>query len=159
MTPLELIRQLKEELETLYKDMQLPDSMGAMKSPAVYLNELPLVESTSESLPDEYASPPYIIVRSTGWSGGFTGEPRSVDVMVLYSVYCPEKDRDGCTDILNMFERLYIRFGKNHYLGNFEISEEGMNCALTDEDTYPYFFGGASMRFLAPSVIREDPLA
>lgn len=158
MTPLELIRQLKEELEALYRDTRLPDSMGALKAPAVYLNELPLVESTSESLPDEYASPPYIIVRSTGWSGGFTGEPRSVDVMVLYSVYCSEKNRDGCTAILNMFERLYMRFCKNRYIGNFEIDGD-VNCALTDEDTYPYFFGGASMKFLAPSVVCEDPLA
>lgn len=159
MTPLSLTRQLRDELEALYSDMRLPDSVGALKAPTVYLNELPFIKSTTESLPDEYAAPPYIIVRSTGWSGGYTGSPRNVDVMVLFSVYCSDQNRDGCTDILNMFERLYIRFGENHYLGNFEISEEGMTCALTDEDTYPYFFGGASMRFLAPSVIREDSLA
>lgn len=159
MTPLDLIRLLRDDLERLYADLRLPDSVGKEKAPAVYLNELPIIPSTTESLPDSYASPPYIIVRSTGWSGGYTGEPRGIDVMVLFSVYCNEKDRDGATAILNMFERLYLRFGKNHYIGNFEISDEGMNCALTDEDTYPYFFGGASMKFLAPSVIQQDPLA
>lgn len=159
MTPLELTKELRDELERLYGNMKLPDSAGNFKPPAVYLNELPFVESSCESLPDEYATPPYIIVRTTSWSGGFAGDPRNVDVVVIFAVYCSERSRDGCTAILNMFERLYLRFGENRCLGNFEISDDGMNCALTDEDTYPYFFGGVSMKFLAPSVVREDPLA
>ena len=51
------------------------------------------------------------------------------------------------------------RFGKNPVLGGRFVMKPALDWSLSDEDTYPYYYGGLLMQFEVPAIEKEDELA
>lgn len=158
MTPTDFIIALKEYLEKLYANERFADGSGKLKAPAIYEQELPIVESYEGDLPDGYPNPPYILPKVMSWSGGFEGSTRQITVRVIFCIYDDDKQNKGQISILHLEEMLYQAIGKNPYIGSFEVSGN-YSAAVTEEDNYPYFFGGVEFTAECAGVIRESEQA
>ena len=160
MTPQTFLHEFAAYLADLYNSELLPRPDGSFVAPAIYEQELPLVESTSESLPDDYPSPPYVMPKVMDWTGSFTSNPRSITVRVIFCIYDDNKANQGQLTILHLHEMLFQRLAKHPYIGVFPVDEDGgFTAAVTEDDTYPYYFGGVEFKVNAPTLIREDDLA
>ncbi len=158
MTPTDFLIALKAFLKALYANERFHDSAGNLKSPAIYEQELPIVESYEGDLPDGYPTPPYILPKVMSWSGGFDGSTRKITARVIFCIYDDDKRNRGQISILHLEEMLYQAIGKNPYIGNFEVSGD-FSAAVTEEDNYPYFFGGVEFTAECAGIIRESEQA
>lgn len=165
MTPLDLQQTLIEELTTLLKDVLLPTVAGGEAAPTGYEQALPVV---TEDEDDDSKFFPYFIVRiETGKITGFQGwtadeSPWTVNLTVLLGTYDPDKNTNGHRALLEMITRITNRFIVHPCMGKndeFRAIQEGMNWALQDEDTYPFYFGAIEIPFYVPKIERSDPYA
>lgn len=181
MTPFFLQEELVNELKNnIFKDFVLDvvDETGkrvGTKSLNIYSQRLPLRKSrmqeyTQEELENGLVNDqriddcfPYIIVSLN--EGTIENESSAQEVsIILYIGVCDNaEDVNGHKDILNIIAKIYERFAKNPYLAKKYMFRYPMTWALQDEkedvDTYPYFFGGAEMKFEIAAIEKEDPFA
>ena len=154
-TPFDLQDALCAEMNKLFKGFPLKDSVGALTNLKVYAQDLPETETDDETDTDPA---PYRIVKLVDGTAG--GNRNNVRVVLVFCVRDAARDRQGHRDILTLLFRVYERFAKNPYIGNFAFpvdEESAFEWAIQDEDTYPYNIGACKLMFNGPSIQKEDP--
>ena len=137
MTPLNLQKALVENLQDLFDgfvDLKQDCAAGKMK---VYENSAP-IQMDNQNEDDIY---PYVVVRLTG---GEVPEDYDTDL-----------SNDGNKYVMTAIHRIIERFRKNSLLANIYNQTGNIEWTMSDEDTYPYFFGGLQMTFTLPKIERE----
>ena len=156
MTPNELQDALVEELKEMLSDytMRTPYSTER-KAVSVYKQSLPVLETD-----DEEGPVPYIIVRLQGGNEKIERDSSyTVKLTIIIATWDDSLDMQGYQDVMNIINRIYIRFHKSPNLKNIAQYAGEWNWAIQEEDYYPYFFGACSMEFVIAAVRREDEFA
>ena len=156
-TPFDLQDALCAEMSRLFADFTLRSADGKRTALSVYSQDLPETETDDE---DNTSPAPYCIVKLVDGTAG--GNRNTVRVVLVFCTRDAARDRQGHKDILTLMFRVYERFAKNPYLGNFHFptdDEGAFEWAVQDEDTYPYNIGACKLTFDCPNIQKEDPLA
>ncbi len=167
--------ELVVEVEKILKDIRLKTPDGKKSKVNVFPQYLPiptpkrppegdippevveegLAASDVETEPDPF---PYVLVRvDSGEIKEIDGE-QSVTVYILIGVFDDNTDNLGFKDVLEIIQRIYERFGKNAYMAEYECDTNDIEWALQEEESYPYYFGGMTLKFLTHPIRREDRL-
>jgi hypothetical protein len=155
-TPFDLQDALCADMEKLFQGFLLRDAGGNLTNLKVYAQDLPETETDDETDTDPA---PYCIVKIVDGTAGMNHN--SVRVVLVFCVRDAARDRQGHKDILTLIFRVYERFAKNPYIGNFYFpvdNDSAFEWAIQDEDTYPYNIGACKLMFHGPSIQKEDPL-
>ncbi|MCD8204717.1 MAG: hypothetical protein LUC16_02700 [Coprobacillus sp.] len=174
MVAAQLQDALVSELTKMFKDYISRDQYGPVKGINVYSQNLPipksapppeydldpavveegLMASDVSNVPEPF---PYIIVRANqGVIETIEGE-QEVEFYLLIGVYDNRLDNQGHKDVLNIIQDIYERFSKCALLDHRYECAMPIEWALQDEESYPYYFGGMTLRFLTHPIRREDP--
>ena len=168
MVASDLQRALITEIESLLSELsagqeEIPEHL---EEPSAvphgfkgYAQFLPVLRNDDE---DEDQFFPYFIVRMDGAKTVEDDDLWEVSVSILLGVRDYDQQNIGHFRVANAIDRIITRFCYEATLGvpghkAFRCMPE-MEWALQDEDTYPYYFGAVSLKFMAPKPSRKDPI-
>ena len=154
MTATELQEQLCQEIKNIFKGVFFCDSMGQRVPMNVFEQGLPIRESEEE--PDPI---PYIIVRIETGTTRSGVDPQEVFVTLLIGCFDGSKENNGHKIVLGAIQKIHERFEKEPMLANQFMFQDPFEWVLSDEETYPYYFGAASMVFKTAAIRKEDRFA
>ena len=90
-------------------------------------------------------------------------EPQEVFVTLLIGYFDDDAGNNGHKGVLGIIQKIQERFmkepmlAKQFYFMNDE--QHPFDWALQDEESFPYFFGAASMTFATAAIRKEDRFA
>ena len=124
----------------------------------VYEQNLPIRQD--EDAPDPM---PHVIVRlETGQDNGGV-EPQEVFVILRIGYFDDDAENNGHKGVLGIIQKIQERFMKEPMLAKqfyfMHDEQHPFNWALQDEESFPYFFGAASMTFATAAIRKEDRFA
>lgn len=151
-TPTDLQLLLNKDLEETLSTLELSKPKGDKGTIKVFSQELPKPQSIDED--DENDLPPYIITKVQAGERKGNG-PMEIEVGLVIGIYNNGRDRSGHFDLLKVIQKLENRFGKDPYVGNFEV-QDSFQFALQDVQPHPYYYGGVLLKFNAPRTTKED---
>ena len=162
MTPIVLLDQLKEFIESCTSDIMLttrPEKGGTLKgkpgtrAAGVYKMRLPerdVSEATEKRVP-------YIVLQVL--TGVDEHSPREPDdstctVRIIAATYS-EDGGEGANDVLNIITRIRVELLKAGEVGAQFLLRKPLEYIIYPEDTNPYFFGELMTVWEMPTVHRE----
>lgn len=154
MTATTLQEELVKELEAIFRGDLFKDSLGKYVKLNIYEQQLPIREG--EDAPDPI---PYIIVRIETGSTKSGIDPQEVLVTMLFGYFDDDPQNNGHKGVLGMIQKVHERFEKQPMLANQFMFQDPFDWALQDEESFPYFFGAASMTFKTAAIRKEDKFA
>lgn len=154
MTATMLQEEIVKELESIFKGDLFKNSLGEYVKLNVYEQQLPIRED--EDSPDPM---PYIIVRLETGSTKSGTDPQEVLVTLLFGYFDDSPENNGHKGVLGMIQKVHERFEKQPMLANQFMFQDPFDWALQDEESFPYFFGAASMTFKTAAIRKEDKFA
>lgn len=165
MTVFQLQQDLAEEIETILSDMRFKNPAGSMVQMRAYCQDIPKRKQEIKKgalMPDEEETEdpyPFCIVKME--SGGIFSEAQKVSVMLIIATYNDDTQNQGQQELLNVIQRIAERFIKDPVLKDrYRMDQKaGINWILDDEDRYPYFVGGMTMKWDDFFVVKEDDYA
>ena len=153
MTLINLMEDIKIDLDNLFKKSKFKTSMGEYKTFEIYKGSLPIPDS--EESPEPM---PYIIVQLV--NGEIRLSSNIVSVRLILATYDDDKNNKGYFDILNAIEKIRQHYTKYPILNKRYVAKiddkNSFEWSLPDEDTYPYYFGGIQLNFEVAHCDRED---
>jgi hypothetical protein len=149
-----LQEELVKELGNIFKGDLFKDSLGKYVNLNIYEQQLPIREG--EDAPDPM---PYIIVRLETGSPKSGTDPQEVLVTLLFGYFDDSPENNGHKGVLGMIQKVHERFEKQPMLANQFMFQDPFDWALQDEESFPYFFGAASMTFKTAAIRKEDKYA
>lgn len=155
-TPIIFQEELKKEIKKIFSTDLFPDPKGNRIPLNVYEQQLPVRKSEDD--PDPF---PYALVRLENGDTDvdkYDGNNR-IYATVLVGMINQSEENNGHKDVLNVIWKIYERFSKNPALAGKAVFTDRFQWALQDEESFPYFFGAASLVFNIASVRREDKFA
>lgn len=158
-TYIDLEERLAEEFESLFKGRTFMNSIGHSVKLKSFVHSLPVKQGNDESLLDEDLPEPYIVSEITGGKKATEDDAHILTVAVVICVCDDNTARHGHQDILGIIHRIVERFGKDPVLAGRFVMRHPLDWSLSDEDTYPYYYGGLLMQFEVPAIEKEDELA
>lgn len=154
MTATMLQEEIVKELEAVFRGDLFKNSLGEYVKLNVYEQQLPIRED--EDSPDPM---PYIIVRLETGSTKSGTDPQEVLVTLLFGYFDDSPENNGHKGVLGMIQKVHERFEKQPMLANQFMFQDPFDWALQDEESFPYFFGAASMTFKTAAIRKEDKFA
>lgn len=154
MTATMLQEEIVKELEAIFCGDLFKNSLGEYVKLNVYEQQLPIRED--EDSPDPM---PYIIVRLETGSTKSGTDPQEVLVTLLFGYFDDSPENNGHKGVLGMIQKVHERFEKQPMLANQFMFQDPFDWALQDEESFPYFFGAASMTFKTAAIRKEDKFA
>ena len=154
MTATMLQEEIVKELGVIFKGDRFKNSLGEYVKLNVYEQQLPIRED--EDSPDPM---PYIIVRIETGSTKSGTDPQEVLVTLLFGYFDDSPENNGHKGVLGMIQKVHERFEKQPMLANQFMFQDPFDWALQDEESFPYFFGAASMTFKTAAIRKEDKFA
>lgn len=163
---------LIEELKRIFKDFVLINKSGEKSALKVYpqviaipqsknQKDLP-IEQLENGLADDKTEDepfPYILVRISDGEIADESSAQTVNTILIIGVYEESHDNSGHKDVMNIIQKIYERFAKKPNLANKYTLLYPIEWTLQDEESYPYFFGGMSLKWETAKIIREDRFA
>lgn len=158
----QLQEDLAEEIEKILSDMRFKNPQGKMVPMKAYRQDVPkrkqeirkgALMSEEEDTEDPY---PFCIVKAE--SGGIFNGGQSVSIMLILAVFNDDDQNQGQQELVNAIHKIAERFIKNPVLKDkYRLDQEdGIKWILDDEDRYPYFVGGMTMKWETFFVEKED---
>lgn len=154
MTATMLQEEIVKELGVIFKGDRFKNSLGEYVNLNIYEQQLPIRED--EDSPDPM---PYIIVRIETGSTKSGTDPQEVLVTLLFGYFDDSPENNGHKGVLGMIQKVHERFEKQPMLANQFMFQDPFDWALQDEESFPYFFGAASMTFKTAAIRKEDKFA
>lgn len=154
-TPLSLQYELKQELEIVLREMYLEDYKGERVLIHIYLQELP------PEVDDDPERPfPYVVIKMVGGNSPIDfRNPKGEEIRILLLIGVKNSSRKGTAfeDVLGIMQRIKERFQKNRAVKHFSLSDP-IEWAISEEDQWPYAFGGMDTKWIGTTMATEDPL-
>lgn len=150
---------LADEFNALFAERTFMNSLGHEVALKSFVHSLPVKSGDDENQTDADLPEPYIVSEVTGGKQATENDPHLVTVAVIICVCDDNTARHGHQDALSIIHRVIERFSKNPVLsGSFNL-QYPIEWSLSDEDTYPYYYGGLLMHFEVAAIEKEDELA
>jgi len=157
MVPLQFQDDLKEELEKVLDHLAFESPVSKDKNGCkikIFKQMLPYKYTDEEE--DPY---PYIIVRLQNGEMEKPDGAHKVKVLIIIGIYERNKENQGHQHVLNIIQDIIQRFTVDPMLKNHYFAEPRIDWALSDSNSYPYFFGAMEMTFCTPTFRRESEFA
>lgn len=160
MTVFQLQRDLAEEIEKILSGMLFKNPQGKMVPMKAYCQDIPKRQQAIRKgalMPEEEETEdpyPFCIVKAE--SGDIFIEAQRVSIMLILAVFNDDTQNQGQQELLNVIHKISERFIKDPVLKDMYRMEDGIEWVLDDEDRYPYFVGGMTMKWDTFFVERED---
>lgn len=160
MTIFQLQRDLAEEIEKILADLRFKNPQGKMVPMKAYRQDIPKRQQAIRKgafMPEEEETEdpyPFCIVKAE--SGGIFSCAQRVSIMLILAIFNDDKKNQGQQELLNVIHKISERFIKDPVLKDMYRMEDGIEWVLDDEDRYPYFVGGMTMKWDTFFVERED---
>ncbi len=167
-TPEGLVAVLMDEIRYLSEGVSFYGANGDVTGLHMFSQTLPQPQSSTEEsgmteesglLPtnDIDTDFPYCVVKIDNVRVTGITTRRAVDIILELGIFYEKEDCQYQHSMLTLFEKIQRRFLINPVIGAAECEPE-MVFAVSpnDEDTHPYYFGGAALCFLIPTYERED---
>lgn len=156
MTPVQLIEDLKEELEEVLKHMQFPDELTG-KTTGIHVFDFGIpFEKTSEDKKKKY---PYILIVPEEGGIETAASPQTVKIYLLIGIYDNGMENQGKRHVLNVINDICGRFLVNPALKGKYYADEKIAWVVDSDEEYPYHFGAVWLTFNMPAIRREDKYA
>lgn len=152
MTVLDAQKALAEDLRVCLADTRLKGEDGKIHAITVFENMLPHYNTDEERDPI-----PYAIVRAD--SGKFvedSDDNNTAKFLILLCVVDEDEKYPTNRDILLLIDRIVERYPINCILSDFFRRVGDIEWSISDEDTFPYCFGGVEINFTIPKTVKED---
>lgn len=121
----------------------------------IFAQDVPINETD-----DDFDPAPYIIVRlKSGDDDGSADGVNVVQVIFIICIWDEDNDSQGYRDVLDIIQKIYIRFHKEPMLNNQFMYAGNYHWALQEDNYWPYFFGACTLNFNIPSIRRENEFA
>lgn len=156
MTPIELGNALTALCKDTTEDLLLPVRKKSteppeMRSPAVYLMDVPKKEDDTNAIP-------YIIVQIL--TGKHEQKPVSdpesrVSIRIVAAVYSEDMG-EGKLNVLNIITRLCDKLLKREILASHFVLADNIEWVVDPRPAPPYYFGEMLMTFEIPPVYPES---
>ena len=153
MTFKDLQNDLIAEVEKILSGMVTVNADGEEAAGLTgYAHNLPLAVG-SDGDGEEYF--PFFIVRFTGGSTEDDDDWWHVATDIIIGIH--DKEYSGGLDhVLVAIQRIMDRFAQEPLLNKRYRAEQDMEWALNDDETYPYYFGGVTIKFSVPKIGRKE---
>lgn len=151
MTIRSLQRTLKEELEDMFKGYRMKGEDGEPTPFHFYENTAPIPKTDDEPTPF-----PYIVARVQ--AGKIPDDNylfTTAKALIIIGTYEDDETYPSNSDVLQIIDKIVERFQKKPAMGAYTRTGD-IEWTLSDEDTYPYYFGGVELSFILPTIFRED---
>lgn len=121
----------------------------------IFAQDVPINETD-----DDFDPAPYIIVRAkSGDDDGTADGVNTVQIILIIAIWDDNNDSQGYRDVLDIIQKIYIRFHKEPMLNNQFMYAGNFHWALQEDNYWPYFFGACTLNFNIPSIRRENEFA
>lgn len=121
----------------------------------VFAQDVPINETDNDFDPA-----PYVIVRlKSGDDDGSADAVNTVQVILIIAIWDDDNDSQGFRDVMDIIQKIYMRFHKEPMLNNQFMYAGQFHWALQEDNYWPYFFGACNMNFNIPSIRRENEFA
>lgn len=150
---------LAAEFKSLFAGKTYMNSLGHRVELKCFVHSLPVKRGDDDAPTDEDVPEPYIVSEITGGKQQTEDSPHVASVAVVVCVCDDNTARNGHKDAMAIIEKVLERFGKNPSLAGKFVLQRPLEWALSDEDTYPYYYGGLLMHWEIPAIEKEDALA
>ena len=152
-SPFFLQKELAKEIKSITKGLYFENMEGESVNVNLFEQELPIKQRDDENEPF-----PYVIVRMNDGKASQDFDGNYAKVILMVGIYNRNIKNDGHKDVQGIFQRIIERFQKNNLMGEFSQIGD-MNWVLSDENEYPYYFGGMELTFRTRRIVREDEFA
>ena len=154
MTFKNLQDDLIAEVEDILSEIQTKNTAGEkVVGVKGYAHQLPVLETDEE---DVSQLMPYFIVRFEGGETKEDGDPWHIATQILFSVH-DESKSNGHEHLLTIIQRVTDRFISEPLLNKMYRADQDIQFAIADDDTYPFYLGGISVKFSIPKIGRREP--
>jgi len=154
MTNKHLQQTLKAELERMFKDYRMKGEDGE-PTPFHFFEDAAPIPKTDE----DPTFIPYMVARvSAGKVPDDNYLFTTARALIIIGTYENNEDYPSNTDILQVIDKVIERFQKQPNMDEYTRTGD-IEWTLSDEDTYPYHFGGIELSFILPTIFREDEYA
>ena len=151
MTFMDLEDALIDEVGVILKDMQTDTADGKHEvSFHGYRHSLPVVRSDDDD--EEKLFPCYIIRIAEGETAD-DGDCWHVIADIILGVH--ESSGNGHQHILIAIQRIVDRFAEKPVMRAYR-ADQNIKWQAGEEDSYPYYFGAASITFSVPKIGRRS---
>lgn len=155
MTPLDLQDELVEEIKKILNGYLYKTPGGELVPMNVFPQELPRNETDDDDDPV-----PYIIVRlNSGRDSGVRDSNNTVRLVIIVGIWDDSLEAQGHRDLMNVIQKIYMRFATNANLNNKAVYSGEFQWALQEDTYYPYSFGACTLEFHIAAIRREDEFA
>lgn len=155
MTPLDLQDELVLEMKKILDGYLYKTPAGDRIPIHVFPQDIPVNETDDEEDPI-----PYIIVRlNRGKDLGDRDSNNTVKVVLIVGIWDDSLDKQGYRDVMNIIQKIYVRFHKNPNLNGKAVCDEEFDWMMQEDSYYPYSFGACSLTFNIAAIRREDEFA
>ncbi len=144
-----LQEDIVQEIKELFSGFRLTSAENG-RVISVFAQDVPL-----KSKRDDVGLFPYIIARL---EDGSIGEKNTCKVTLVFGVHDEGRDRNGYKDILNIMQKVCLRYATNRIIADRYTVIEDIEWTLQEDDTYPYYFGGVALNVEIPQIYIEDDL-
>lgn len=121
----------------------------------IFAQDVPINETG-----DDFDPAPYVIVRlKSGDDDGSADGVNVVQVIFIICIWDEDNDSQGYRDVLDIIQKIYVRFHKEPMLNNQFMYAGNYHWALQEDNYWPYFFGACTLNFNIPSIRRENEFA
>ena len=157
MTQENLMDAVKLDLENLFQNLKLTNSLGVERVVRVFTQDLPIREGDDEETDPEAPPEPYVLVRLQEGELPGNGENQTVNVVLVICVHDRDPNRQGYRDALHIVNEIMLRYGSCDIVGGRYQLRYPIKWANQEEDTHPYYFAAMALTFEAPAIFKEVP--
>lgn len=151
MTPSMLQDAVAEALGKLFegKRWKKPeDGEDTVVPLAVFKQNVPLSKYGEEG----NACFPYLLVSISDWQQASMSDPVICKIIILVGIFDDDEELQGHKDLLDILASIELFFKKNIILDNKYRLEYPIKGIVSEEDSYPYFFGALETSWQLMSV-------
>lgn len=152
MIPSLLQDKLVEEINTLFSGFKLKNAEGEKVSINVYPQFLPA--KTGQKDKNHF---PYILVILLDGDIKKT-EANICRVLIMVGIYDDDTNHQGYKDVLNVMQKIYNYLARKRIIDKKYELKYPIDWKLSDEDTYPYYFGAIETNWTVGKVFMTDNL-
>lgn len=145
---------LNEEMKRMFGDYRMKGEDGEPAPFHFYENAAPIPKTDDDS-----TFIPYIVSRVSAGKVPDDGYVfTTARALIIIGTYENNEAYPSNTDVLQIIDKIIDRFQKTPSMGEYTRTGD-IEWTLSDEDTYPYNFGGMELSFILPTIFREDEYA
>lgn len=154
MIPLRLQEGIRKRLENLFEKNQYQRPPKSKESESdINYSKLNFFEQNLPAKNAKDDSPyPLVLVKLVHGDKANSNADHKINIQIAVGMYNNSKSDGGHRDVAQILSSSIEHFEKNPIVeGMFELDlDSPINWELSDEDTFPYYFGAVSLNFKMP---------